>query len=79
MFKLTVKNQTEKVALADIPALRKSFAAASLMIVIGVALAQSIHGAFLILPLLVSVGLMFSALAGWCPMALLMEKYFVKK
>ena len=79
MFKLTVKNQTEKVALADIPALRKSFALASLMIVIGVALAQSIHGAFLILPLLVSVGLMFTALSGWWPIALLMEKYFVKK
>ena len=79
MFKLTVKNQTEKVALADIPALRKSFVVASLMIVIGVALAQSIHGAFLILPLLVSVGLMFTALSGWWPIALLMEKYFVKK
>lgn len=79
MFKLTVKNQTEKIALADIPALRKSFALASLLIVIGVALSQSVHGAFLILPLLVSVGLMFSALSGWCPMALLMEKYFVKK
>ena len=79
MFKLTVKNQTEKVDLANIPALRKSFALASLMIVIGVALAQSIHGAFLILPLLVSVSLMFTALRGWCPMALLMEKYFVKK
>ncbi len=79
MFKLTVKNQSEKVMLADIPALRKSFAVASLMIVIGIALAQSLHGAFLILPLLVSVGLMFSSLSGWCPMAVLMEKYFVKK
>jgi len=79
MFTLTVKNQAEKVALADIPALRKSFAVASLMIVIGIALAQNIHGAFLILPLLVSVGMMFSALSGWCPMAVLMEKFFVKK
>lgn len=79
MFKLTVKNQSEKVALADIPALRKSFAVASLMIVIGIALAQNIHAAFLILPLLVSVGLMFSSLSGWCPMAVIIEKYFVKK
>ncbi len=39
MFTLTVKNQAEKVALADIPALRRSFAVASLMIVIGIALA----------------------------------------
>lgn len=79
MFKLTVKNQIEKVELAHIPALRTSFALASLMIVIGVALAQSVHGAFLVLPLLVSVGLMFSALSGWCPMAVLVEKYIVKK
>jgi hypothetical protein len=79
MFKLTVNNKSEKVALADIPALRKSFAVASLMIVIGIALAQNIHVAFLMLPLLVSVGLMFSSLSGWCPMAVIMEKYFVKK
>ncbi len=79
MFKLTVDNQTEKVELRNIPALRKSFALASLMIVIGIALAQNIHQAFLLLPLLVSVGLMFSSLSGWCPIAVLMEKYFVKK
>lgn len=79
MFKLTVDNQSEKVEIKDIPALRKSFAVASLMIVIGIALAQNIHQAFLFLPLLVSVGLMFTSLSGWCPMAVLMEKYFVKK
>jgi hypothetical protein len=73
MFKLTIKNQTEKIALADIPALRQSFAAASLLIIIGVALAINGSMWFLILPVMVSVGLLFSAMAGWCPMALFME------
>jgi hypothetical protein len=79
MFKLTVDNQAEKVELRDIPALRKSFAVASLMIVIGIALAQNVHKAFLLLPLMVSVGFMFTALSGWSPLVVLMEKYFVKK
>jgi predicted tellurium resistance membrane protein TerC len=74
MFKLTVKNQTEKVALADIPALRQSFAGASILIIIGVALAINGSMWFLILPAMVSVGLLFSSLAGWCPMAMIMEK-----
>jgi hypothetical protein len=79
IFKLTVNNQTEKIAISDIPALRKAFVFASLVIVIGIALAQSIHGAFLIMPLLVSVGLMFSAMSGWMPLAVIIEKYFLKK
>jgi Protein of unknown function (DUF2892) len=73
-LKLTVKNQTEKIAISDIPALRQAFVGASLLIVIGVALAIGGSDGWLILPLLVSVGLMFSALSGWCPMAQLMEK-----
>ncbi len=78
MYKMTVKEQVEKVALANIPALRRSFVLASLMILIGVTLSHFVHEAFLILPILVGGGLMFSALVGWCPMAIMMEKCSAK-
>jgi hypothetical protein len=74
MFLLTVKNQAEKVRLADIPALRISFGVASLLIVTGVVLAHYLNPLFLLLPLLVAGGLMFSALVGWCPMSIIIEK-----
>jgi hypothetical protein len=79
MFLLTLKNQAEKVRLADITSLRISFAVASLLIIIGVTLAHFVHTGFLALPLLVAGGLSFSALAGWCPMSIIIEKYFVRK
>lgn len=74
IFKLTVKNQTEKIAISDIPALRQAFAIASFLIVVGVAFAINGSPFFLILPLIVSIGLLFTALAGWCPPASLLEK-----
>jgi hypothetical protein len=74
MFKLTIKNQAEKIALADIPALRQSFFGASVLIITGIVLSIMVHPYFIALPLLVSGGLLFSALAGWCPMAMIMEK-----
>jgi hypothetical protein len=79
MFLLTIKNQAEKVRLADIPSLRISFAVAGVLIIIGITLAHYVHAGFLALPLLVSGGLLFSSLVGWCPMSIIIEKYFLKK
>jgi hypothetical protein len=76
MFELTVKNQNEKVLLKNIPALRKAMTAGAVFIVIGIVLSVTVHQYFLALPLLVSGGLLLSGVAGVCPMAAIMEKFF---
>lgn len=73
MFSLTVNNRSEKVSLKDIPALRQAFLVGAIFIIAGVVLSVTVHSYFLILPLLVSVGLLLSALVGVCPMAAIME------
>lgn len=74
MFELKVKGQVERVLLKDIPVLRQAFVLASVLILIGTILGIIIHPYFFALPLLVSGGLMFSGLVGWCPMAVLLGK-----
>jgi hypothetical protein len=74
MFELTIRGTEQKVALRDIPALRQTFVVASVAIIVGVALSITTHPYFLALPLVISGGLMFAGLVGWCPMATLMGK-----
>lgn len=74
MFALTVRGKDEKVTLRDIPVLRQAFVIAGVLILSGMLLGQFVHVGFFALPLLVSGGLLFSGLAGWCPMAVLLSK-----
>lgn len=73
MFELTVRGKVEKVALRDIPVLRQAFVVAGFLILSGLVLGLLLHPGFLALPLLVSGGLIFSGLAGWCPMAVILS------
>ncbi len=78
MFKLSITGSEGKVALRDIKALRLAFFVAGLMIIIGAIGSHLIHPYFHVLPFLVAFGLLFSATFGWCPMAMVMERFFVK-
>jgi len=77
MFEMTTKNGST-IRLRDITALRVSFAVASGLIVTGVVGSIVVHPYLIALPLLVAGGLLFSAVAGWCPMAQVVE-YFSKR
>jgi hypothetical protein len=79
MFELTVKNRAEKILLKDIPALRKAMTVGALFIIVGVMLSVTVHPYFLVLPLVVSGGLLLSGVGGFCPMAAVMEKLFDSK
>lgn len=74
MFELKIKGQEKKVLLKNIPVLRQAFVLASVLILAGTILGIIIHPYFFALPLMVSGGLMFSGLVGWCPMALMLSK-----
>ena len=79
MFELKVKGQEAKVLLKNIPVLRQAFVLAGILIIVGTILGITIHQYFLALPLLVSGGLMFSGLVGWCPMAVMLGKLSCNK
>jgi len=79
MFPLSRKSTLEKITLGDIPALRGAFVVAATLILIGVAGVFFVSAWFLLLPIIVSGGLIFSATFGWCPMAALVEHIVVKK
>ncbi len=68
-----MKGSEEGVLLENIPVLRQAFVVASLLIIVGVVCGYYISAWFLLLPLLVSGGLLFSGLVGWCPMALILQ------
>ncbi len=65
---------SEGVCLSDMPALRQSFAIASILIIIGITLALLVHVYFIALAAMVAGGLMFSSIAGFCPMAIILQK-----
>lgn len=54
--------------------LRQALALGSLLVVTGIVLSYTVHPLFILLPLVVSGGLMLSAVAGWCPMIYFLEK-----
>jgi len=74
MFELHTKNVSEPITLKQLPTLRQSFVVASLLIITGIILAYFVHNGFILISLLVAGGLMFSGIAGFCPMALILQK-----
>lgn len=76
---LTVTTQAEPILLKSIPALRFAFAVAGSLVVGGVLLGMVVHEYFFSLPLVVAGGLLFSAVAGWCPLAVAIEQVFVRR
>ncbi len=61
--------------LKDIPAFRQAFIVAAVLILTGIVLSQLIHQYFILLPVFVGGGLLFSGIVGWCPMALILQKF----
>lgn len=78
MFQLTIKNSNKTVLLSDIKALRISFVVAGLLVLGGAVATIFISQYFLILPMLVAGGLLFSGIIGFCPMAIFIEKLFIR-
>jgi len=71
---INVLPENDKVLLKNIPVLRQSFVIASILILLGVALGYFVDDRWLFLPVMVSGGLMFSGVVGWCPMAWMLGK-----
>ena len=61
-------------ALKNLRVLRQAFGLAAILILTGLAGAYFINAYFLILPLMVSGGLLFSSIVGWCPMIHILER-----
>ena len=72
--KIYTTDERKEIYLKHIPAFRQAFVLASLLIITGVILAQTVHVYFIALTLLVAGGLAFSGIVGWCPMALVLQK-----
>jgi len=73
MFTLHTKNISESVTLKNLPTLRQAFVVASLLIILGYILGHVVHPYFMALPLIVAGGLLFSGLAGICPMVYILQ------
>lgn len=74
MSTLHTKGITEEVKLCNLPTLRQTFVVASLIIISGYILGYFVHPGFMVLPLLVAGGLMFSGIVGSCPMVNILQK-----
>ncbi len=72
-FAITRKGTDEKLALRELPTLRQAFFVASTLVLAGVGLGLMVSPWFFALDILVGGGLMFSALAGFCPMVGIVE------
>ncbi len=57
-----------------LPLMRQVFIAAGALVLMGVLLTYFVHPHFILLPLFVSCGLLFSGFTGWCGMAYLLGK-----
>lgn len=73
MFKLKTKDIQESVTLKNLPTLRQAFVVASILIFVGLGLGYYLHQGFLLLPLLVGGGLLFSGVFGFCPMVHILQ------
>lgn len=56
------------------PIMRQVFIAAGALVLVGVILTQLVGPVYLVIPLAVSLGLLFSGVTGWCGMALVLGK-----
>ncbi|MCA9362491.1 DUF2892 domain-containing protein [Candidatus Kaiserbacteria bacterium] len=73
MFTLTTKDLSETVTLKNLPTLRQTFFVGSVVIMLGYVL-EDVYPITHYLPLLPAIGLMVSALTGFCPMAYFLQK-----
>ncbi|MCR4286263.1 MAG: DUF2892 domain-containing protein [Candidatus Kaiserbacteria bacterium] len=74
-----MSQESNNNALKNLRVLRQAFFLASAFITIGLIGYFLGYSYFIVLPVLVAFGLMFSALVGWCPMIYLLEKTFWNK
>lgn len=65
--------ESNNTTLKTMRVLRQALALGSLLIVTGIVLSYTVHPLFILLPLIVSGGLMLSAVVGWCPMIYFLE------
>ena len=68
LFELSISNSQETVSIRQLPVLRQAFVFAGTVVLAGVLLSIFVHQYFLVLPLFVSGGLLFSGLSGYCPL-----------
>ncbi len=61
-------------ALINLKVLRQAFGLASVLILVGVYGGYFVSQYFLLLPILVAGGLMFTSIRGWCPMIHILEQ-----
>ena len=69
-----MSSESNNTTLKTMRVLRQALALGSLLVVMGIVLSYTVHPLFILLPLVVSGGLMFSAVAGWCPMIYILER-----
>lgn len=74
MSTLHTKGITGEVKLCNLPTMRQTFVVASLIIILGYILGYFVHPGFMVLPLMVAGGLMFSGVVGFCPMVHIVQK-----
>ena len=74
MFTLKTKGLQETVTLKNLPTLRQTFVAASLLIVAAFVLAKAVDPRWMYLALLPAFGLMLAGLSGFCPMVAILQK-----
>lgn len=70
----TITGESNNIALRNLSVLRQAFGLASALILVGVIGTYTVHPYFIVLPIMVSGGLMFSATVGWCPMIYILER-----
>ena len=72
-FDLKIKNESKSVSLKNIPVLRQAFIVAGTLIVMGLLLMYYVDANFIVLPVLVGFGLLFSGTFGICPMVAILN------
>ncbi len=66
-------NKSNNDYLRKLSVLRQAFVFASIIIITGVILSVKVDINFIALPVIVSFGLMFAGIVGWCPMIFMLE------
>ncbi len=73
IFSIAIKGSEKSVDLQYLSVLRQAFVIAGFMIWLGVGLSLFVNTYFIILPIVVGAGLVFSGLSGFCPMVAILN------
>lgn len=73
MFEIKNKKIDKKIYLKDMPTMRQSLFVASMFILLGLLLAHFAHPYFIGLTILAGLGLLFSSIAGFCPLLVVIQ------